>query len=162
MTKIRRASLEDIPELVMLSEQKRSQYAQHQPIFWRKAENSAQVQSAFFKHLLGQSNALLLIHPGESGLAGFAIGTLIQGPPVYAPGGLTCMVDDYCVASPDLWLTVGEALLQMMAREAQSLGAVQMLVVCGHLDQPERHMLQQTGHSIASEWYVRPLHGSMH
>ncbi len=35
--------------------------------------------------------------------------------------------------------------------------ADQSVVVCGHLDQPKRTMLDQMGYSIASEWYVHNL-----
>lgn len=29
--------------------------------------------------------------------------------------------------------------------------------MCGHLDQPKRQLLSDSGHAIASEWWVRPL-----
>ena len=42
--------------MVELAEAKRSSYESHSPVFWRKAENSAQIQSGFFSKLLGQQD----------------------------------------------------------------------------------------------------------
>ena len=42
---------------------------------------------------------------------GWPSGVLVPPPPVDDPGGLTCLVDDFMVESPDLWPTVGAALL---------------------------------------------------
>ena len=77
--------------------------------------------------------------------------------PVYDPGGKTCLVDDFAVDSAGDWTTVGNALLAAALQEARERGAVQAVVVCGHRDDPKRHMLAGDGFSIASEWYVREI-----
>ena len=47
---------------------------------------------------------------GET-LAGFAVGTIIAAPPVYDPGGPSCVIYDFVVAVPEQWSTVGADLL---------------------------------------------------
>jgi hypothetical protein len=42
----------------------------------------------------------------------FIIGELMPVPEVYNPGGLTLMVDDFCVKSENLWQTVGGPLIE--------------------------------------------------
>ncbi len=140
--------------MVALSEQKRSEYATYQPLFWRKAENSAAVQTPYFHHLLTQENVLTLVALEDAAVVGFVIASIVPAPPVYDPGGLTCMIDDFCVAHPDLWQTVGRDLIQSVTKEAAAHGAVQAVVVCGHLDEPKRALLRNVGMRIASEWYV--------
>jgi hypothetical protein len=76
---------------------------------------------------------------------------------VYDPGGLTCLVDDFIVEHPDLWRTVGKDLLKEACQQAQKLGAVQVVVVCGPFDQPKRDLLLSQGLFVASEWFTRPF-----
>ena len=52
---------------------------------------------------------------------------------------------------------VGNALLAAALQEARERGAVQMVVVCGHRDDPKRGMLAESGFSLASEWYVQEI-----
>jgi hypothetical protein len=40
---------------------------------------------------------------------------------------------------------------------ARRQGAVQIVVVCGHLDDAKRSALASSGLQIASEWWVAPL-----
>jgi hypothetical protein len=43
---------------------------------------------------------------------GFLIATLIPAPPVYDPGGRTCLIDDFVVIPAANWLTTGVELLR--------------------------------------------------
>jgi hypothetical protein len=72
-------------------------------------------------------------------------------------GGATCSVDDFALASPELWETVGRERLEEAISRARERGAVQTLVVCGPQDQPKRAMLRSMGHEVASEWYTLPF-----
>jgi hypothetical protein len=38
---------------------------------------------------------------------GFVIARLVPSPPVYEPGGTTCLVDDFTVADVQMWPEVG-------------------------------------------------------
>ena len=52
----------------------------------------------FFKTLIyNPSNAIVLVCEDESLLRGFVIANLNEAPPVYAPGGRTCLFDEFTV-----------------------------------------------------------------
>jgi hypothetical protein len=76
---------------------------------------------------------------------------------VYYPGGPTCSIDDFVVEAPELWSSVGRALLDAAVSETRRRGAVQTVVVCGPHDHPKRDMLVAAGHEVASEWFTRPF-----
>jgi GNAT superfamily N-acetyltransferase len=154
---IRPARLSDAPAIVDLSEQKRTQYQQYQPTFWHKATDAREKQLSFFKHLIERNDVITLVYEQESEIEGFAIADFVNAPPVYDPGGPTCRIDDFCLASESQWEAVGSALLNEVQRIAKEQGAAQMVVVCAHRDAPKRTMLAAPGFSIASEWYVRDL-----
>ena len=97
------------------------------------------------------------IADAEDTLTGFIIGRLIQAPETYDPGGLTLMIDDFCVAEPELWEPVGQPLISAVKTQAKEKGASQILVVCGHHDEPKRQFLKSQGLNLASEWYTSPL-----
>ena len=151
---IRPARLSDVPAMVDLSEQKRTQYQQYQPTFWRKASDAWEKQRPFFEHLVQRDDVITLVCEQDGKIEGFIIADFVKAPPVYDPGGPTCRIDDFCLADESHWETVGRALLNEVQRLAQEQGAAQTVVVCGHRDAPKRVMLATLGFSIASEWYV--------
>jgi hypothetical protein len=154
---IRKAGPADVPRMVDLSEQKRLQYQSCQPAFWRKAAGSREKQIPHFERVVGSDRTIALVHERAGTIDGFVIATLVDAPPVYDPGGLTCVIDDFVVADPREWEAIGAPLLSEANREASARGAVQTVVACGHLDQPKRAMLAAGGFSIASEWYVKEI-----
>ena len=143
--------------MIALSGEKRRRYARFQPTFWREAPDSDAKQAPFFESLIAGDTAIVRVHERDGAVNGFVIATLMPAPPVYDPGGLTCAIDDFCVAREDEWPSIGRALLDAVFREATARGAVQSVVVCGHLDQPKREALAALGFSLASEWYVRGI-----
>lgn len=151
---IRLATPADVASMVALSDQKRQAYEQAQPQFWRRAEKANEEQVKWFEWLLSKEIHILLIAEINYQIVGFIIGELKSAPEVYDPGGLTLMIDDFCVERPELWRTVGKQLLHELQHQEKQRGAIQTLVVCGHHDEPKRHFLKQEGLSIASEWYV--------
>ena len=78
----------------------------------------------------------------------------MPAPEVYNPGGLTLMIDDFCVQSENLWQSVGTRLIAIVKAAAKAKGATQILVVCGAHDYPKRKFLSEQNLSIASEWFV--------
>jgi GNAT superfamily N-acetyltransferase len=153
---IRKAETSDVLPIVELAEQKRIEYQNYQPVFWRKAADSREKQTPWIEHLVSREDIIALVHERDGVIDGFAIADLLQPPPVY-DAGLTCRVDDFTVAESQDWEKVGRALLDAVMREAKQRGAMQMVVVCGHLDAPKRKMLTEAGFTIASEWYVNAL-----
>ena len=63
------------------------------------------------------------------------------------------MIDDFVVAA-GRWATTGVTLLRSAIEHAARRGAIQAVVVTGHLDQDKREALKTCGLSIASEWWV--------
>ena len=88
---------------------------------------------------------------------GFIIGAVNTAPAVYDPGGKSCMIDDFCIASTASWRTEGRALLDASRKYARQMGAVQMVVVCGQKDESKRAFLRELELSVASEWYTGPV-----
>ena len=154
---IRKATQEDVPAMVELAEQRRVQYQQYQPTFWRKAADSREKHTPFLSKLVQDERVVALVSERNGVIDGFLIATLVPAPPVYDPGGKTCNIDDFCVAGDSDWEQLGKALLDEAMREMKARGAVQTVVVCGHLDATKRAMLAEEGFTIASEWYVRDI-----
>ena len=154
---IRTARETDIPLMVAMAETKRIEYEGYSPVFWRKAPDSSPKQELFFQRLLTSSDVIALVAEVEDILLGFIIGTVTTAPPIYNPGDLVCIIDDFAVAKPQEWDSVGAELLAAVEREAKARGAVLSVVVCPQRDQTKRTMLQKAGAAVASEWYVKPL-----
>ena len=94
---IRDAGSADVPRMVELSEKKRTEYEQQQPIFWRKARDSASVQKPYFEHLLTLDSTIVLVYECRGTIQGFVIASVHTAPPVYDPGGLTCNIHDFVI-----------------------------------------------------------------
>ena len=157
---IRPATAADLPALLDLAESRRREHECHQPTFWRPAPEARAAQAPCFARLVGDDRAIVLVHEPASASApsevdGFLIGRLADAPPVYAPGGPALVVDDFAVAAPQLWPTVGRALLEEASRRARGIGAAETVVVCGRADVAKREMLASLAFSPASEWWVR-------
>ncbi|WP_156110754.1 GNAT family N-acetyltransferase [Rickettsia felis] len=139
--------------MVSLSYNKRRSYEKAQPQFWRYKDGAEESQSKWFKELLLLVDYIILIAEDEDRMLGFIIGRLIEAPEVYAPKGLTLMIDDFCVETENDWTFVGAQLIKKIKPKAKSKGASQILVVCGVHDKPKRQFLKALGLNIASEWY---------
>ena len=146
----------DIDGMVSLSRSKRLEYEKAQPQFWRYAgEAGDNAQEKWFKELLEDKNYLMFTAASNTQeILGFVIGRLMHAPEVYDPGGLTLMIDDFCMKSENLWESVGNKLVEVIKFEAKSRGASQILVVCGAHDYTKRQFLKEQNLSIASEWFV--------
>jgi hypothetical protein len=154
---VRLAESFDIPRIVELQEQRRLQYQEYQPTLWRKAEESADEDRAYLENAITDATVLVLVHDRDATVDGAIVGVLSHLSPMYNPGGPVCVVDDFVVASPELWNTVGVKLLNAMAREAHKRGAAHLTVSCGYQDRLKRTMLALHGCTIASAWHVRDL-----
>lgn len=156
---VRLATLDDVSAMAALAEEKRVQYAQYQPIFWRVAEDAVLRHSPFIANQVERSDIITLVHEKLTGIiTGFIIATRVPAPPVYDPGGPSCSVDDFCVQGGTDWETAGKQLFDAtIDRVRRAWGATQVVVVSGHLDHHKRTFLAQQGLSIATEWHVKPL-----
>jgi predicted acetyltransferase/RimJ/RimL family protein N-acetyltransferase len=153
---VRTSQLSDIDAMVLLSKAKRLAYEKSQPQFWRYAgEEGDKAQEKWFKELLADKNYLMFTAESDAKeILGFVIGKLMPAPEVYNPGGLTLMIDDFCVQSENLWQSVGHELIEKIKAMAKTKGATQILVVCGAHDHPKRKFLSEQNLQVASEWFV--------
>jgi GNAT superfamily N-acetyltransferase len=151
---VRLATTEDLESMLELAAQSRRDYADHQPRFWRPAPDAVSRQRPFFASLVDNEDVLTLVAVRDARLVGFVVAMTLPAPPVYEPGGPTCLVDDFAVEQAADWTTVGAALLQAVRAWAAGQGAVQVVVVTAHLDHLKRAALRTAGLTIASEWWV--------
>lgn len=153
---VRFSTSQDIGVMLSLSKAKRLAYEKAQPQFWRYSGREAEEsQAKWFAELINSDKHISLIaQDSDHQILGFVIGSLISAPAVYNPGGLTLMIDDFCVKSEDLWTTVGDQLIQSIKKYGKEKGAAQILVVCGAHDTLKSQFLREQDLSIASEWFV--------
>lgn len=154
---IREARVADIPAMIEMAELKRMEYQTYQPQFWRKAANSAQVQTLFYEKLLGRDDVYPYIYEKNNAIAGYVIASLVKAPPVYDPGGLSCLIDDFYVSDSSLWETVGVAILDHVKAVVKTKGAVHMVIICAAKDKAKQSMLEKAGYPTASEWHLQTL-----
>ncbi|MEM8781594.1 MAG: hypothetical protein AAGE65_01960 [Planctomycetota bacterium] len=151
------AELQDVPAMVRLSASKRASYAKHSPVFWRPANSADEAQAKFFAKLINDRDHLCVVSIDDGICNGFAIGRLMQAPPVYEPGGRVCMIDDFAVVRDSLWGTVGRDLYRYVRTEAARRHAALTIIVCGKHDAAKGDMLRTNGTQVASEWHVQSL-----
>jgi len=58
---VQEATVTDVETIVSLSEKKRLQYQLYQPLFWRKAADSAAKQQPFLENQISQDHILALV-----------------------------------------------------------------------------------------------------
>ena len=124
---------------------------------WRKAAHSAAATETFFTELLIATDTFFLIAVEGSQHQGFLIARKFATAPVFDPGGETWLIDDFCVAEPRLWLSVGEELLSHATTLIHEHGGVQIVVVSADRDLAKAEMLRRSDLTIASNWWTRPL-----
>lgn len=136
---------DDLTRVEEIAQDRRLQYAQYQPRFWRVHPQAVENHSAFLKTKLAQNDicALACVN-SEDKLVGY----------VFADQG---EIDDFGVHEPTLWNTVGSSLLAGAAAWMEAQGASEITVVCGHKDQPKRALLQAAGLSCRESWWTRNL-----
>jgi Acetyltransferase (GNAT) family len=150
----RPATQDDVGAVAALAALRRQDCELQQPRFWRQAEDALAQHSSYLHQLVGDHEHIFLVTEDDTHLIGFAIGRLVAAPPVYDPGGPTCLIDDFAVESPDAWELAGLALLRDVSRVARDRGAVQVVVVAARHDEPKRRALTEAGLTPASEWWL--------
>jgi ribosomal protein S18 acetylase RimI-like enzyme len=154
---VRPAIASDIDAAVDLAERTRRQQQKYQPTFWRKAAKSAEFTETFFTDLLAAPETFFLVATEGPQVLGFLVARKFPTPPVYAPGGDTYLIDDFCVGELHHWLTIGEALLSHATTLIHEAGAAQIVVVCGDRDLAKAEMLRRSDLTIASNWWTKAL-----
>jgi ADP-ribose pyrophosphatase YjhB (NUDIX family) len=153
---VRAAAAADVGAMAEMAQLRREQYARYQPIFWRPAVGALDKHRPYLASLVGNDKVITLVSEEAGQLTGFLIATLTGAPGVYDPGGPTCQIDDFVIVPAARWPTTGARLLRAGLAAASQRGAVQAVVVTGHLDQAKRDALRACGLELASEWWVTP------
>lgn len=151
---IRTALAEDVPACVAMLGAYRDILQTYQPRFWRKSAHAAPMTQAFFGHLATDPKATFLVSENSGAVDGFLIAMPQQAPPVYDPGGTTALIDDFCVASPDLWPTVGATLLDEARRRLREAGFAQIVMVMADRDAEKNAFARANDLSLASTWWT--------
>jgi hypothetical protein len=152
---IRPATAADVDAITALAARRRLQYSAYQPVFWAPAPNAEEVHRPYIAALVADDGVISLVSESSGETTGFVIASLGNAPAVYDPGGRTCMIDDF-VVEPGRWISTGTQLLKEAIELAAAQGAIQAVVVTGHLDDEKRAALLACGLSMASEWWVTP------
>ena len=154
---IRKAVADDIPAMVALSDRDRTHREKVDPEFFRKNAAGAEFQAYFFKNQLESDRIIAEVDEHAGQLRGFVIATIMQAPPVYDPGGLTVLIDDFTVADENEWNSVGVALLEHVKTEGKARGAVGLVTICARGDDLKHRWLEEIGTRIVSEWHFQRL-----
>lgn len=142
---IRPITVGDVPRLLELGALKRRQYEAYSPVFWRVSPLPREIFAPYLQAQIEKPETVALAYEQNEIVDGYV---LVNG---------VGYIDDYMVAAPDLWPTVGAGLLLAAGAAAHRQGVNSLLVVCGHGDRPMRAMLTAQGFALATDWYVRPL-----
>jgi hypothetical protein len=154
---IRKAEPADVAAMVALSDRDRTMREKIDPEFFRKRLGGAEIQAHFFQNQLSSDRVIALVDLDGDRLAGFAIATIIAAPPVYDPGGLTALIDDFTVDNPSEWESVGLALLDRIKSEAKNRDAVGLVTICARGDDEKHRWLERIGTRVVSEWHFMRL-----
>lgn len=152
---IDKALEKDVSDMNKLSYFKRRNYEKAHPQFWKYAGSKGEeIQRDWFTELIKDEKHIILVAKQKELFLGFIIVKLVPAPEVYNPGGLTCMIDDFCVKEEYMWDEIGGALIDQARKISKSKGASQILVVSGNHDMKKKKFLKKAGLNIASDWYV--------
>jgi hypothetical protein len=149
----RKAVADDIPAMVALSDRDRTRREKSDLEFFRKNPAGAQFQALFFKTQLESDRIIAMVDEDAGRLRGFVIASIMQAPPVYDPGGLTILIDDFTIADENEWNSVGLALLEHVKTEGKVRGAVGVVTICARGDDLKHRWLERIGTRVVSEWH---------
>ncbi len=142
---IRPLTAADLPRVLELGEQKRREYQAYSPVFWRMSPLTRKTFGPYMQAQIADAQNVALAHEQDGKVNGFVLVNAHR------------TIDDYTVAAPGLWPTVGTDLLHAAGAAAQAHGLKSLLVICGADDLPKRTMLAAQGLSLATDWCVKPI-----
>jgi GNAT superfamily N-acetyltransferase len=156
---VRAATPSDVTAMAALAEAKRELYKDQAPPFQRPAEGARAAHEGFLPKMLERDEFIVLVHEdGSTAVDGFVAARVGSAPPPFGDGPLF-HVDDFAVASPDRWSSVGAALLREVTALAIERGAQTAIVVTGpaSVDRPKNEFLRSAGLAVGAEWRTKSL-----
>jgi len=151
---IRAACEDDIGACVDLVQAERQRRRFWQPIFWRPAPHAASISRTHFTNLRRRPDIVFMVAEQAGEIMGFLIGQPAPAPPVFAPGGATFLIDDFCVSQGTHWRDIGRALLDNARTRLRARGAAQIVIVCPDRDRDKKQMLRHAAFTVASTWWT--------
>lgn len=151
---IRPATDDDLDAMVALSSRVRQRLEDHEPVFWRRHADADANQRAWFGFLLQDDNHHLVVSGPEAGpIDGFGVARAMDAPPVYDPGGRTCLVDDLVWSDR----AAADDLLDAIRAWAAERGCSQLVVITPAADRDRRALLAEQRLHPTSEWWTGPV-----
>lgn len=142
---VRPLTAADMPRVLELGEAKRRQYEAYSPVFWRMSALPRETFAPYLQSQIENPQVVALAYKRD----GMVDGCVLANAQGY--------IDDFVVAAPELWPTIGADLLLAAGTAAYRRGIGSLLAVCGQGDRSMRTMLAAQGLTLTTEWYVRPL-----
>jgi hypothetical protein len=155
---IRDCHVADVSVMAELAEAKRQHYRDHASPFQRPARGGREIHESFLRELLEREDFTVLVHDAGGSIDGFIVARFGSAPPPFGEGSLF-HVDDFVLADPTTWLTVGRALLDEVMRRAEGAGIEKVIVVSGpaSVDEAKTAFLRAVGLVVEAQWRVKPL-----
>jgi len=148
---------DDVSDIVGLCETARLRLQEYQPVFWRKAADSAEKQAGFLRYLIDQKSITTLVHRGSSGIDGVVTAATRGGDFLYELRPSACYTDDFALADESYWETLGAELLKAIVSLERAKGALYSQVICPHLNLEKGRMLQTLGYRLGHQWFTKVL-----
>jgi glutathione S-transferase len=92
------AKTDDVADIAALAALRREAYEVAQPQFWRRAADAVEKQLPWLTAQVENPDVVSLVARSGASLDGYVFASVVDAPPVYDPGGLTGVVDDFAVA----------------------------------------------------------------
>jgi GNAT superfamily N-acetyltransferase len=141
---VRDCTAADLPAVVDILEHKRDLLATFEPRLWKRAAGTRASTLSYFSGLLASGEQVFLLADDGGRIRGFVLAAPMRVPPVF-DAGPTAMIDDFEVASPELWPTVGAALLAAARQRLAQRGIVQFMCIGAQRDSHKLQMLTAAG-----------------
>lgn len=137
---------------------KRAEYEEYSPVFWRRAADDREKHQPFLRQCIESDDYSAFAAERGDEIVGVILANRRGAPPPFhADREPTWFVDDFYVAEPGLWESVGRALLDAAAAEAGASGAERLIVVGAQRDLPKRSFLLTAQCALAAAWWVHPV-----
>jgi GrpB-like predicted nucleotidyltransferase (UPF0157 family) len=136
------------------AEAKRHQYQSYAPVFWKPAVDAHIRHRPFLEACLRSPDFTSFSAANDHEALGLVLASHQVSAPLLPPGWL---IDDFYVARPELWHSVGVRLLEAEADAARGSGCRHLMVVSGYRDAAKKEFLRHCGLQSEVVWWVKPI-----
>ena len=149
--RVKPAAVDDVERMADLAAEKRAAQALWDPEFWRVAERARELHPLYLRFLLTRPDTVARVSlDSNERIDGFVIARCASA----------CLIDDFTVESPELWPSVGRALLDDAVAGARAHEPRDLVVVCAARDEAKAAMLERAGLEVSCSFLRRRLPGA--